>query len=1023
MMGNTQNTNDLNKKTGIIMDTHITEQNEKKYTEKTSFSNRIDDFVESLQMGKKYGVVRIDWVLNNDIKGFEGGEDSWSDENNWENPSYTKCGIAKGALQVFMKKGMSPISFLAEYCKENKLHEESFFFPKVTEDFSKNISTSSICNEFEDFQLLKLNEGQSNISNEAENIINEESKHIFPLNFRGDEDDLNKFQKYQEAYVEILMRTSHRLFSGIPKLAINSSVITPVITRSISNNRTEILGAYMIITSTLSSKTLKDDKRFKQDLQALKYACKAQVDEKISQRYFEKLKKESIKSAISAIMSRNMSHNLGSHYMYYTKAYLENMAIAAGDIAPDIRGAAKVLGYVQARMDYLATVISNDKYPYGAVNFKSQIYDELTIDDFSHRHFLGDKNKRTTNFLLTNLIYSENFTRPDVRSDEKIESSCDKLFLHIKYSPDGEKYNSFTGTWHEISIDWVDEEVEKAQRNKLLPLPTITSEQDTKNLLSSLSIALPGGSMSCHAFFNVVENFIRNSAKYLRNDVDKKNGLICTLAIRPNVDNKKFVDIIIFDNKKNANKIVDKENNITLHEQITRKLSSLVVIDEQNKISKEDKGFKEILFSSIWMRSYMFGDKTYADIVAEINQVASGDKKLNLIEKYGFSLVKVLENSAGDISIFSRSEQCNDDANLGLLITLPTYNQIEQFSLTGDRTKDINAMLNTMADIVEVDNDFLQSEFCHVFTHSLFDEMKMCKNTLEKYRFVIKQRFPDIEKYSLSFGEKAVQELSYEHTENNNKNYCIYFCRHMDTQRKASEFEGYAYADSISGGNFTITMLDLFRNGIKGGIYINDEDEIFALKIKESALTRITLIDERLYNSTKESEYPWLGLRNIRILNYDDNSDLTNNQSLSTIFIGSSFVDKKEQTHFLSIHLGLIEKILKNSNHVNTFIDKKLGTDYTKISNLLSYERVKEFMNLLRDFFGGNDSDNLFIAVHSGRGNYSKELEGPLCRYPFISLSALENAYKNSKFQLAQLLYNTVYIGKGLANEQNTSSS
>ena len=77
----------------------------------------------------------------------------------------------------------------------------------------------------------------------------------------------------------------------------------------------------------------------------------------------ENARKEAIKSAVSAIMSRNMSHNLGSHYMYYTKAYLEQLANSVGNIAPDIRGAAKVMGYVQARMDYLATIISNDKYP------------------------------------------------------------------------------------------------------------------------------------------------------------------------------------------------------------------------------------------------------------------------------------------------------------------------------------------------------------------------------------------------------------------------------------------------------------------------------------------------------------------------------------------------------------------------------------------------------------------------------------------------------------------------------------
>ena len=218
-------------------------------------------------------------------------------------------------------------------------------------------------------------------------------------------------------------------------------------------------------------------------------------------------------------------------------------------------------------------------------------------------------------------------------------------------------------------------------------------------------------------------------------------------------------------------------------------------------------------------------------------------------------------------------------------------------------------------------------------------------------------------------------------------------------------------------------MLDLFKNGIQNGLYKDDDAEIFSLKIKESALTRITLVDERLYNSTNENEYPWLSLKNIRILNYDEESDQINNKSLSSIFIGNNFGDYKNYSHFLSIHLGLIEKILKNSCYVNSIIDQKLGTDYTKEPNLLSFERVKQFMDLLKEFFGENNSCILYIAVHSGRGNYSKELEGPLCTYPFISLSALENAYKNSKYQLSQLFYNTVFVGKGLANEQNSSSS
>lgn len=730
----------------------------------------------------------------------------------------------------------------------------------------------------------------------------------------------------------------------------------------------------------------------------------------------ENARREAIKSAISAIMSRNMSHNLGSHYMYYTKAYLEQLANSVNDIAPDIRGAAKVLGYVQARMDYLATVISNDKYPYGAVNFKSQIYDELTVDDFSHRHFREDKNKRTTNFLLTNLILSENFTRPDVRSDEDVSSNSNQLFLHVKLLKEDNHYVDFTGTWHSSKLKWF-----KERRRGKPTLPTMTSEEDIKNQLSSLNIALPGGSMSCHAVFNVIENFIRNSAKYLQNDINKEEGLVCTLAIAPNPDNSSLMDITIYDNKKNANKIVDISRDLTLYDLIIRKLESLVIIDDQDKISKDNKGFKEMLFSSIWMRAYTFGnDKTYADIVSEINNVSYGESKIELIERYGFSLVRVQETPDGGITINKRKVPVRGECNLGLTITLPIFKQCDTINLSGIKSKDVNNILNIMADIVEVDKEFFKSVYHHVFTRPLLKDIASGMSIYDKYHKVVADRFPDIDKYALSL-EKAE-----DHYNSTPKEFQIFFKRHMSTAGNADpcDYKGYAYADTISGGNFTITLLDLFKKGYENGEYKSDDDRIFALKIKESALTRITVIDERLFNSTEKQDYPWLSLKNVRVLNYDDSLDESlkedtrdDERDVSSIFIGNSFDDNQDRTHFLTIHLGLIEKILKNSKFANALINRELGDIAgSGTYNPLDPIRVRTFMKLLRMHYSEGVQRDIYIAIHSGRGNYSAELEGPLSKYPFISLSALENAFNNSKYQLSQLLYNTVYIGKGFAN-------
>ena len=115
-------------------------------------------------------------------------------------------------------------------------------------------------------------------------------------------------------------------------------------------------------------------------------------------------------------------------------------------------------------------------------------------------------------------------------------------------------------------------------------------------------------------------------------------------------------------------------------------------------------------------------------------------------------------------------------------------------------------------------------------------------------------------------------------------------------------------------------------------------------------------------------------------------------------------------THFLTIHLGLIEKILK-SDRANDICGEKGD-------NALSEERVVKFMNGLKKVFTFPHCQ-LHICIHSGRGNYSSELAGPLKEYPFISLAALESSFNNSKYLLAQLFYNTVYIGKGEINKEN----
>ena len=661
-----------------------------------------------------------------------------------------------------------------------------------------------------------------------------------------------------------------------------------------------------------------------------------------------KQQSEAVKSAISAIMSRNMSHNLGSHYLYYTKTYLEELAASCGEKGPDIRGAARVLGYMQARMDYLATIVTNDRFPDGAVNFKSQIFDELTVDSFTRRHFRArnDRCKRTSNFLLANLILSENFTRPGILAPEDRLAGGGKfkpLRLQVKLWLDG-RYETFTGT---------------AVR------PDVLREERVRNELSKLNIALPGGTMSCHAFFNVVENFIRNSAKYLQQDFSPE-GLVFTIAVRRSADRPDSFDFVLSDNKHNAARVIPI---------LVRQLENLRILDGRGRIEKSSKGLKEMLFSSVWMRAGAYPDDTFADVINRIQSEIDHRAKLALISRYGFSVVAV----GDDGTVRDGAPQAGD--NLGIRLTLPEYSFLS----------------SPLFDRIEVDpaalDDFVRQ------AGVLADDPDSARRVFQ-YKSLLDKRFAqetggDIDQVCLWLGDrKDMKRLPREHSR------IIYFERHLSTKLEGfAPYADYAYVDSISGGNFTVTLKALIENGLtERGRYKTWQDKLFGLKIKESALTRITIIDERLYNNmceagpAKAEEYAF---RNIRVLNANFHRVAGPDFRVADLFEGSAFRDGADRTHFLSIHLGLIEKV------INTGWDGGAGPGATLSA------RVARFMDALTARFAG--PGGLHITVHSGRGNFSKEMEGPLSAYPFISLSAIENAFSNSKYLLSQLFYNTLY--------------
>lgn len=241
-------------------------------------------------------------------------------------------------------------------------------------------------------------------------------------------------------------------------------------------------------------------------------------------------RKTAVSSAKAAIMSRNMSHNLGSHVMAYLKQHLssvqdmirdnvlstlfnpeEDITTPEGLIAwnnrcqqiideqkeglsevalPFLVGLGKFISYLQERQDFIATIATNYIPYFSTVNFKDFIYDELNPDLRYKRH--KDRiGLKPDNILLGNIARSEGLAR---KTNPTIKKEMSDIVL---------KYRHFDG-----------EPVYEEDGETLIQGSNIEVKRDDLEDMRDFMVSLPGGVVGRQAIFSIVENVIRNAAKH-----------------------------------------------------------------------------------------------------------------------------------------------------------------------------------------------------------------------------------------------------------------------------------------------------------------------------------------------------------------------------------------------------------------------------------------------------------------------------------------------------------------------------
>lgn len=326
----------------------------------------------------------------------------------------------------------------------------------------------------------------------------------------------------------------------------------------------------------------------------------------------ETVLKASLKSAKAAIMSRNMSHNLGSHVMFYIKQKLQSVSkivdnkvlenIIPGSIAniadiekaiksnesvelPFLVGLGRFINYLQERQDYIATVATDYIPARSTISFKDFIYDELKPELRYLRHHSdgssSDAGWQSGNLLLDYIAYSEQYR----------ESSVIEI-----------RFGQFNGT-----------------------TPTNDDADNDFKALRKFNIAVPGGVIGRQAIFSIFENIIRNAAKHSGRRADGKMVLELSLLKEENEKFKLNIENIRCkrvdnENEEKGQDLLDKYTKYkdTYHvlrikldmpnkeEDIDNLVSKLgeKYVDADGSMVETSKGLKEMRISAAWLRGY-----------------------------------------------------------------------------------------------------------------------------------------------------------------------------------------------------------------------------------------------------------------------------------------------------------------------------------------------------------------------------------------------------------------------------------
>lgn len=527
----------------------------------------------------------------------------------------------------------NPINFLVKYYNQNPdlLRDDKFDMQDIDSEFSFCIRSFTFHVKDEYLKYKEYN------GDEKLHPLSETSNRNIEINisdFSNNAPDLTtneseKFKYYQQIFTDIVGKIYNK-DSQSKKIKYVTVILFVIKQKSVVD-----FSNFVIIfhrNEEIIKENTPDGFSQRNRLKAVLQSILQEKLKKIIQEQNKRIKNEATKSAKVAIMSRNMSHNLGSHVMFYIKQKLKsvekikrsevlhnlyniNKGGFIGDNAlgalemPFLVGMGRFFNYLQERQDYIATVATDYVSPSSTINFKDFIYDELKPELRYSRHKKKDpssaeiKGTEPKNLLMDYIAFSEGY-----------ESSND---IQITFG----KFNGY-------DVEYQPSEYSEQDRTQ--------AGKDFQQL-RNLHIAVPGGVIGRQAIFSIIENIIRNAAKHsdlsdrlcigldiiegekkIEEKLNEDEGYKCKCAKENSEDGNKTQEQQGADEKR---QLIDRYkkyskdyiylcitnrmgNRMEQIDTIIKGLNDDYIDDGSCTMRDQYKGIKEMRISAAWLRGY-----------------------------------------------------------------------------------------------------------------------------------------------------------------------------------------------------------------------------------------------------------------------------------------------------------------------------------------------------------------------------------------------------------------------------------